>query len=113
MSSVRFFENSFTGAQRKGLSSQEVLFYSTTNSAVADSITSSVATFNNKTFLTPPPGLSFDENSFTVYVNGVAITPPTVLVEQSGLNITATFNTSSLGYQLESTDTVILTGKFS
>jgi len=112
MSFTRFFENSFTGAQRKKLTVEEVQFYSTSNTAVADFITPTVATFSNKLILTPPPGQILDEDSFKVYVNGITITPQKVLIEQNGPDITATFDVQAIGYSMETTDTIILIGKF-
>jgi len=112
MSSVRFFENSFTGAQRQGLTQEQIIFLTTSNSATANTVVTNLATFNNKTLLTPPQGFTFDENSLTVYVNGVAIPPQYVNIQQVGSNITATFLPQSIGYNIEPTDTVVLTGKF-
>lgn len=112
MSSVRFFENSFTGAQRQGLTQQQIIFLTTSNSATADTVATNLATFLNKSLLSPPVGFTFDENSLTVYVNGVAIIPQHVNIQQVGANLTATFLPQSIGYDIEPTDTVVLTGKF-
>jgi hypothetical protein len=110
--SRRFFENTLTGAQSRGMTVEQIIFTTTSNTAIADTIQSNFATFLNKTILTPPPGFSLDEDSFTVYVNGVAINPDHVLRQQDGTNITASFNPTLIGYSIEQTDTVVITGKF-
>ncbi len=111
-SSIRFFDNTLTSAQNKGMTLEQIVFTTTSNTAVADIVTNNVATFLNKTILTPPPGFTLDEDSFTVYVNGVSINPVHVNVQQVGSNIVITFNPALVGYDIESTDTVVLTGKF-
>lgn len=113
MSSTRFFEYTTTGVQRRVVAASQTAFVLLTNSAPADTVAMNLATFLGKSFLTPPPGLSINEDSFTVYVNGVSIDPTHVTVQESGSNITVTFNPALIGYDVESTDTVILTGKFS
>jgi hypothetical protein len=111
MSGVRFFENTLTGAQKQNLSTQQIVFLTTSNSAVATSISGNVATFVGKTILTPPTGFTLDENSFVVYVNGVGINPTHVLIQQVGSDITATFDTTLIGYSINGNDTIIITGK--
>lgn len=94
------------------LSAEEILFTSTNTTSVANLVTSNFAVFNNKTILTSPPGYTLNEDSFTVYINGISLPSPYVLVQQSGSNIVTTFTTASLDYEIEPTDTVILTGKY-
>lgn len=112
MSSNRYFENSLTGVQRRVIGSEQITFVSTVNSAVATSVTTNLATFANKSFLVPPPGFSISEDSFTVFVNGVSMNPLHVTVQEVGSNITVTFNSNAIGYSIQSSDTVVLTGKF-
>ena len=109
--SRRFFDTSLTGVLNTGMTLEQIIFVSTSNTAIADIITLNLATFTGKKFLTPPTGFEIDENSFNVFVNGVATNPDHVLVEDTGSSITATFNPSLIGYNVESTDTVVLTGK--
>jgi len=109
-STRRFYDN--PGPQPDGPSLEEIIFISTSNFAVADLVNLNEAVFLNKTIFTPPPGYSLDEDSFSVFVNGVSITPQHVLIQQTGNNITATFNSSLMGYSVEPTDSVLLTGKF-
>jgi hypothetical protein len=109
--SRRFFDTSLTGVLNTGMTLEQIIFVSTSNTAIADTITLNLATFTGKKFLTPPTGFEIDENSFNVFVNGVAINPDHVLVQDTGSSITATFNPSLIGYNVESTDTVVLTGK--
>lgn len=95
------------------LDQSEILFLSTSNFAIASSIVTNSATFNNRTILTPPPGFVIDQDSFNVFVNGVSMQPSHILVQQIGSNIVVTFNPSLIGYEVTSSDEVILTGKFS
>lgn len=110
---VRFFDSYGTVSVTSPatLTLEQIIFLSTSNTAIADTVVSNVATFLGKRFLVPPAGFSIDEDSFNVYVNGVAINPSHVLIQDTGSNITATFNSALIGYSVESTDTVVLTGK--
>jgi hypothetical protein len=110
-SSRRFFDNSLTGAQNKGMTLDQIVFTSTSNTAIADTVVVNLATFTGKKFLQPPPGFTFTEDSFTVYVNGVSVNPTHVLVQDTGSSITATFNPTLIGYDITSFDTVVITGK--
>lgn len=112
MSSTRYFENTLTGVQRRVVGADQILFVSTFNSAAASSISTNLATFSNRSFLTPPEGFTIDEDSFAVYVNGLSINPLHVTVQQSGSNITVSFNPTLIGYDIEPSDSVVLTGKF-
>ena len=82
------------------------------STALADSVTSTTATFNSKTIPTPPTGFpALDEGDFQVYINGVLIPVANRTTTQSGANILVTF--INLGYNVEAADQVILIGKFS
>jgi len=110
----RIIDNAFTQAQTQTtLSPQQIIFINTSNTAIADTITLNQAIFTGKNFLVPPPGFSIDEDSFNVYVNGVVINPPAVLVENINGNIVATFSPNLIGYDIQDTDTVLITGKLS
>jgi len=110
--STRRFYDSPGLPPETGPSLEEIIFLSTSNFAMADQVTLNQAIFLNKTIFTPPPGYSLDEDSFSIFVNGVSITPQHVLIQQTGTNITATFNSSLMGYSVEPSDSVLLTGKF-
>jgi hypothetical protein len=93
-----------------------IVFLNTNITANADTITSTYADFNNIQILSSPGyGIPTpDKYSFTYFVNGQYIPP--VLVT-SITNITDTtvrvvFDTSLLGYILESTDIITVSGKF-
>lgn len=90
----------------------ELTFLNTLNTALPDTVGLNLATFNSKTILTPPPGFFIDEESFTVYVNGISIQPNHVSVQQVGSNIEVVFYPNLIGYNITSTDTIVLTGKF-
>jgi len=82
------------------------------STALADTVSSTVATFLSKLIPTPPTGFpALDEGDFQVYINGVLIPVANRTTAQSGSNITVTF--SNLGFTLDSSDQVLLVGKFS
>jgi len=109
--SRRFFDTSLTGVLNTGMTLEQIIFVTTSNTAIASSVSTNLATFAGKSFLTPPTGFEIDENSFNVFVNGVAINPAHVLVQDTGSSITVTFNPALVGYNVTSSDTVVLTGK--
>ena len=82
----------------------------------ADTITvPNTAIFTGVSLLQPPVGSSLPPtsvDSFYYYINGQNISPSLVTLVEAGGNVTLTFNTSSLGYSLESIDEVIAIGKF-
>ena len=82
----------------------------------ADTITvPNTAIFTGASLLQPPVGSSLPPtsvDSFYYYINGQNISPDLVTLVEAGGNVTLTFNTSSLGYSLESIDEVIAIGKF-
>jgi len=114
MAARRFFDTGLTAAQvTSQLDTNQIIFITTSNSATATSVSTNTATFANSSFLTPPPGFTVEQDDFIVYVNGVAITQAHRTVAEVGSDIIVTFNQSLVGYPIESSDTVILTGKFS
>jgi len=110
--SRRFFDTSLTGVQQAevGMTAAQITFIGLNTTAVADSTTTSTATFDNKSFAIPPTGFSIDQNSFTVFVNGVAIITSARTVAEVGSDIVVTF--TGLGYGLDGNDQVLLVGKF-
>ena len=113
----RFFDNSFRTATsatiNTGMTTEQITFVSTVNNAIASSSTDTTATFTGVSFLTPPTGFTVDQESFTVYVNGLIIPTDQRTVAESGSDIVVTFDTDALDYTIESDDQVVLTGKFS
>ena len=111
--SRRFFDTSLTGAQQPqgGMTAAQISFVGISTTALADSTTTTTATFNNKAFAVPPTGFTVDQSSFVVYVNGIAVSTTERTVAESGSNIVVTF--TGLGYDLDGNDQVLLVGKFS
>lgn len=107
----RFFDTALTGAPG-GMSTTQIIYVGLTTTALANIVAASSATFNSRTIATPPQGFpAITESDFTVYVNGIAIPTVNRTTAQVGSNITVTFN--DLGFTLESTDQVLLVGKYS
>ena len=115
---TRFFDgqtgatSTSTSAGAGGMTAAELAFIQLNSTAIADNVTSTVATFNNKTITTPPAGFTINENSFQVYVNGVSIPSTQRTTVQSGANITVTFDTGAIGYVMLSNFEIVLVGKF-
>jgi len=116
---TRFFDTALTGVNSGGtgtgaggMTAAEITYVGMSNTALADGIVGLVATFNNHTIAAPPAGfLALDEGDFQVYINGIMIPTQNRVTIQSGANITTTF--SDLGFTLDSTDQIIIVGKFS
>ena len=114
---TRFYDTAFTGAQTStgtgaaGMTAAEIAYVGLNTTAIANSITSPVATFNNRTFASPPAGFAaIGQEDFKVYINGQYISTNLRTVAQAGSNITVTF--SGLEYPIDSQDQVVLVGKF-
>jgi len=116
---TRFYDTAFTVSQGGGTSSggsgmtaEQITYVGMQSTALADTVSSTVATFLSKLIPTPPTGFpALDEGDFQVYINGVLIPVANRTTAQSGSNITVTF--SNLGFTLDSSDQVLLVGKFS
>ena len=116
---TRFYDTAFTvsqgggtGTGGSGMTAEQIAYVGMSSTALADSVTITTATFNSKTIPTPPTGFPIlDEGDFQVYINGVLIPVANRTTVQSGSNITVTFN--DLGFTLDSSDQVLLVGKFS
>jgi hypothetical protein len=109
--SRRFFDTALTMAQQTGMTPQQIVYLTTNNSAIANTTVNNVSTFTNRQFLTPPPGFNIEQDDFVVFVNGIAIKTDHRIVQQIGNNITVTFLPLLVGYDVNGTDTVILSGK--
>jgi hypothetical protein len=93
------------------------LFYLNTNiTKVSDTITvPNTAIFTGAAILQPSEGSSLPsttKNNFIFYINGQYVPSSLVTLTEGGGDITLLFNTTSLGYTLESDDEVIAIGKF-
>ena len=74
-------------------------------------------TFNNKSFMTPPESSlggfnSISKDSFLIFINGFEAEHEAWSIEESGDNIVVTVNETKINFTMESSDEVILHGKF-
>ena len=95
-----------------GMTQEQITYVGLQSTALADIVTNPVATFNNRSIAPTPAGFpALDEGDFQVYINGVMIPSLNRVTEQvNPTTITVTFN--DLGFILDSTDQVLLVGKF-
>ena len=111
----RFFDTALTGVSgggTAGMTAEQITYVGMSNTSLADVVSQPTATFNSKLIATPPTGFPLlGEGDFQVYINGVAIPKENRTTVQSGTDIIVTF--SNLGFTLDSTDQVLLVGKFS
>jgi hypothetical protein len=115
---TRFFDTALTGVSGgvpgvAGMTTDQIVYVGMSNTALANTVTGLVATFNSHTIASPPIGFpALDEGDFQVYINGVMIPKENRLttLPQVGTNITVTFN--DLGFTLDTTDQIIIVGKF-
>ena len=112
----RFFDTAFTGATggaggTAGMTTEQITYVGLSTSAIADTISGIVATFNNHTIATPPAGFTVGQEDFKVFINGQYISTNLRTITQSGPNITVTF--LALEYPVDNNDQVVLVGKFS
>lgn len=115
---TRFFDTALTGVSAGavtsggGMTAEQIAYIGLSNTALADSIVDPVATFSGRTLGVPPAGFPLlGEEDFQVYINGVFIPTINRTTTQSGSDIIITF--IDLGFTLESTDQIILVGKYS
>ena len=110
----RFFDTAFTGATSStgttGMTAEQIAYISLSNSALADTVSGTVATFNIHTIATAPAGFTIGQEDFKVFINGQFISTNLRTVTQSGPDITVTF--SGLEYPIDNNDQVVLVGKF-
>lgn len=117
---VRFFDQSAPGPSGDyRLKSEELTYLTIKNAAIADSKTGTSATLNNKTIATAPAGYNPPTvQDFEVYINGRRVPASQVTsVSQVGANILVVIDVPGFfdeaGAVLESTDEVLVVGKFS
>lgn len=119
---TRFFDTALTGVSGggtgtgtggSGMTQVQIDYVGLQNTAIADIILHPVATFSTHTLADPPTGFPVQhEADFQVYINGVLIPVENRVTAHSisELDIIVTFN--DLGFILDSTDQIILVGKF-
>jgi hypothetical protein len=99
-----------------GASSGDLDYINTNITKIANNVTvPNIVTFSSTSILQPPAGSSLPPtsiNNFVFYVNGQYIPSLAVSIIESGGNVIATFNTSSIGYSLNLTDEITAIGKF-
>jgi len=113
----RFFDTALVGAQKDalppGMNDDEVAFVALNSVAIADSLTTNLATFDNRTIASIPEGFTGGQSNFQVYVNGILVAESARTVTQAGLNIEVSFDPNLVGYNVEGDDEVLLAGKYS
>lgn len=112
----RFFDTALVGAQKDalppGMNDEEVAFVALNSVAIADSLTTNLATFDNRTIASIPEGFTGGQSNFQVYVNGILVAESARTVSQVGLNIEVSFDPNLVGYNVEGDDEVLLAGKY-
>jgi hypothetical protein len=99
-----------------GAGNDDVEYINTNIAKIANSITiPDTAIFYSSSILQPPAGSSLPPtsvNNFVFYINGQYVPSSAITLSESGGNVTALFNTSSIGYSLSLTDEITAIGKF-
>ena len=112
----RFFDTALVGAQKDalppGMNDEEVEFVTLNSVAIADSLTTNLATFDNRTIAPIPEGFTGGQGNFQVYVNGILVAESARTVTQVELNIEVSFDPNLVGYNVEGDDEVLLAGKY-
>ena len=112
----RFFDTALVGAQKDalppGMNDEEVAFVALNSVAIADSLTTNLATFDNRTIAPIPEGFTGGQGNFQVYVNGILVAESARTVTQVELNIEVSFDPNLVGYNVEGDDEVLLAGKY-
>ena len=115
---TRFFDTALTGVSGggtgvAGMTADQIAYVGMSNTALADVVLGLVAAFGGHVIATPPLGFpALNEGDFQVYINGVMIPIEnrTTTLPQVGPDIIVTFN--DLGFTLDTTDQIIIVGKF-
>jgi hypothetical protein len=100
-----------------GLTPEDLAYLTVSITKVANTVTTSTATFNGTSFLEPSVGSQLPLTSvdnFSFFVNGLALTKNSISgFGSDGMgNLTLVVNTANLGYTLVPTDEVTAIGKF-
>jgi hypothetical protein len=74
-------------------------------------------TFNNKSFITPPESTlggfsSVSKDSFLIFINGLEAEHEAWNIEESGNNLVVTVDEDKINFTMDSSDEVLLHGKF-
>ena len=74
-------------------------------------------TFNNKSFMTPPESTfggfnSVSKDSFLIFINGLDAEHEAWSITESGDNIVVTVDEDKINFTMDSSDEVLLHGKF-
>ena len=74
-------------------------------------------TFNNKSFMTPPESTfggfnSVSKDSFLIFINGLEAEHEAWSITESGDNIVVTVDEDKINFTMDSSDEVLLHGKF-
>ena len=112
----RFFDTALTGVRSDsapGMNNEEIAFVALNTAALADTVSTNLATFNNRTIAAAPAGFTVSQSSFQVYINGIIAPQSARTVTQVDSDITVTFDAGILGYNVDSNDQVLLVGKYS
>ena len=115
---VRFYDNqigTFTPQSEGGelgMNAAQIAYVSLSTTAIANTVDTTTATFNNRTIATPPSGFSIGEADFSVYVNGISIPQSQRTTAQVGSDIVITFDTDAIQYEMEPHFEIVLVGKF-
>ena len=113
----RFFDTALVGAQKDalppGMNEEEIAFVALHKAVLADTVSTNLVTFNNRTIAAAPAGFTITQSSFQVYINGIIAPESARTVTQVDSDIIVTFNAGILGYNVDSDDQVLLVGKYS
>lgn len=117
---VRFYDTAtVTGGGTYALSTEDITYLTLKNAAIANSKSSSSATFSNRTIATAPAGYPTPGvQDFEVYINGRRVPASQVTsVSQVGADIMVVLDVAGFfeepGAVLVGTDEILLIGKFS
>jgi len=117
---VRFYDApAATGGGTYTLGAADITYLTLKNATIANSKTNSRATFNNRTIATAPAGYPAPGiQDFEVYINGRRVPASQVTsITQVGTDIVIVLDVAGffeqVGAVLESTDEILLVGKFS
>lgn len=108
------------GGSRKvtysNISKEVAAYLAANNTNVGTYVSSNSAIFTGVSLLVPPADSGLPNptvNDITFFINGQYVPSSIIILNVAGGNITATFDTTLLGYTLEADDEIIGSGKWS
>jgi hypothetical protein len=108
------------GGSRKvtysNISKEVAAYLAANNTNVGTYVSSNSAIFTGVSLLVPPDGSGLPNptvNDITFFINGQYVPSSIIILNVVGNDITATFDTTLLGYTLEADDEIIGSGKWS